>query len=320
MDQELPSLDCYAELGPLVEAGVVPESVVDLSVRRVLRHKFALGLFDHPFVDEEAAPDAFGTEAGRSLARRAAQESIVMLTNDGVLPVEPTTLGSVAVIGPAADDPRLAEGDYHYPAHLEIIYGGADGAGCRSAACGRRRLRARPAPARHRHARSPDCAPRCSAPMPRCTTPWAAVCRATTARASQRPSSWPPAPILPWSVSGGRSGLTPDATVGEARDSTSLDLTGVQLELLEAVHATGTPIIAVVVSGRVHTLAEVEAHSAATLLAWLPGIEGGAALADVLLGEVAPSGRLPVSLPRSVGQLPVHYNHRVGWWAEPVLG
>ena len=111
---------------------------------------------------------------------------------------------------------------------------------------------------------------------------------------------------------GGRSGLLPSATVGEARDATDLGLTGVQLDLLREVAATGTPTIAVVVSGRVHTLAEVEAAASATLLAWLPGIEGGTALADVLLGAVAPSGRLPVSLPRHVGQLPVHYNHRAG--------
>ena len=85
-----------------------------------------------------------------------------------------------------------------------------------------------------------------------------------------------------------------------------------QLELLEATAATGTPTVAVVISGRVHTLAEVEAAAGATLLAWVPGIEGGTAIAEVLLGQVAPSGRLPVSLPRSVGQVPVHYNHRAG--------
>jgi beta-glucosidase len=111
---------------------------------------------------------------------------------------------------------------------------------------------------------------------------------------------------------GGRSGLTPEATVGEARDATDLDLTGVQLELLDAVAATGTPVVSVIVSGRVHTLDVVEERSAATILAWLPGQEAGVAVADVLLGAVAPSGRLPVSLPRAVGQVPVHYNHRAG--------
>ena len=111
---------------------------------------------------------------------------------------------------------------------------------------------------------------------------------------------------------GGSSGLLPSATVGESRDATDLGLTGVQLELLREVAATGTPTIAVVISGRVHTLAEVEETAAATLLAWIPGIEGGAAVADVLFGAVAPSGRLPVSLPRHVGQLPVHYNQRAG--------
>ena len=100
--------------------------------------------------------------------------------------------------------------------------------------------------------------------------------------------------------------------MGEARDATDLGLTGLQPELLRAVAATGTPVVTVVVSGRVHTLGEVEELSSATLLAWVPGQEGGAALADVLLGVTAPSGRLPVSLPRTVGQVPVHYDHRAG--------
>jgi len=86
----------------------------------------------------------------------------------------------------------------------------------------------------------------------------------------------------------------------------------VQEELLRAVRATGTPTVAVIVSGRVHTLGPVEEHSDALLQAWVPGVEGGTALAEVLLGTVAPSGRLPISLPRHVGQVPVHHGHRAG--------
>ncbi len=309
LDQELPALDCYAELPQLIEAGVVPEALVALSVRRVLRHKFELGLFDDPFVDEERAAAAFGTPRGRELARRAAVESIVLLDDeDALLPLDPAALGSVAVIGPAADDPRLAEGDYHYPAHLEIIYGEA----------------------------SADLLPQAGgafAPgphLPDIVTPVAGL-RAALLGSDTQVVHAPGCDItgddrsgfdlavraatdadLAVVCLGGRSGLTPDATVGEARDASDLDLTGVQLDLLRAVTATETPTVAVVVSGRVHTLAEVESLADATLLAWVPGIEGGTALAQVLLGEVAPSGRLPVSLPRSVGQLPVHYNHRAG--------
>ncbi|MCZ7630619.1 MAG: glycoside hydrolase family 3 C-terminal domain-containing protein [Microthrixaceae bacterium] len=110
----------------------------------------------------------------------------------------------------------------------------------------------------------------------------------------------------------GRSGLTPDATVGEARDASSLDLTGRQIELLQRVVATGVPTVAVVCSGRVHTLAEVEQLANATLLAWVPGIESGTAIARIVFGESCPSGRLPISLPASVGQVPVHHAPRAG--------
>lgn len=315
MDQELPSLDCFAELTPLVGAGIVPEAVVDLAVRRVLRHKFALGLFEEPYVDAGVAAAAFGTTAARSLARRAAVESIVLLDDPGgLLPLDTATLGTVAVIGPAADDPRLCEGDYHYPAHLEIIYGekgdAADGAGELLPQAGGA---FQPGPY-----------------LPDIVTPLAGLRAALLGTETQvlhasgcgvtgdDRSGFELATRIAADADvavicvGGRSGLLPSATVGETRDATDLGLTGVQLDLLREVAATGTPAVAVVVSGRVHTLAEVEEVADATMLAWLPGIEAGSALADVLLGAVAPSGRLPVSLPRNVGQLPVHYNHRAG--------
>jgi beta-glucosidase len=111
---------------------------------------------------------------------------------------------------------------------------------------------------------------------------------------------------------GGESGLMPHSTVGEARDATDLGLTGLQQELVERVVATGTPTVVVVIGGRVFALPWIGAHVPAILQAWLPGEEGGNAIADVLLGAANPSGRLPVSLPRSVGQVPVHHGHRAG--------
>src|SRR5690606_9802921 len=246
---------------------------------------------------------AFGSPAGRELARRAATESLVLLTNDGVVPVDGSGLGRVAVVGPTADDPRLLLGDYHYPAHLEATTEGE-----------------------------------LSHLMPEVVTPLEGVRRALegtgceVVHARGCPVVGDDGGELPAAVEaaagadlavvclGGRSGLTAEATVGEMRDAVDLRLTGAQLELLRAVHATGTRTIAVVVSGRVHTLAEVEAHSDAVLLAWVPGQEGGGAVADVLFGRVAPSGRLPVSLPRHVGQLPVHHGPRAGGDRSPVLG
>jgi beta-glucosidase len=312
MDVELPALDCYAELPPLVEAGIVPMQIVDAAVRRVLAQKVSLGLFEDPFVDSDAAPAAFGTADGRALARRAAVESIVLLANDGIVPLDPSALAgrTVAVIGPAADDVRLLQGDYHYPAHLEIIYGGTtDEAGLLPQAGGA----FGPGPF-----------------YPDSTTPLAGVRAAlgsTDARVVHERgcditgddrsgfdaavAAAAGADVVLCCV-GGRSGLVPDATVGEARDAVDLALTGVQEELVAALAATGTPVVTVVVSGRVHTLGRIEELSAATVLAWVPGQEGGGAIADVLFGAEPPSGRLPVSLPRHVGQVPVHYNHRAG--------
>ena len=326
MDQELPALDCYSmeNLGELVQAGVVPIEAVDESVRRVLRHKEQLGLFEQPFVEEEVAPACFGTDLGRGLALRAALESMVLLDNGaGVLPLAADELSKVAVIGPAADDPRLAEGDYHYPAHLEIIYGLGESS---DAAVGADLL----PQAGGAFAPGPF--------LPEIVTPLAglrsalgdsvevvhcvgcgitageldngdAAAEDTRIADAARIASESDVAVV---CLGGRSGLTPDATVGEARDASDLDLTGRQLELLGEVAATGTPTVAVILSGRVHTLAEVEESAGATLLAWVPGIEGGTALARILLGETAPSGRLPISLPRSVGQVPVHHAPRAG--------
>jgi beta-glucosidase len=111
---------------------------------------------------------------------------------------------------------------------------------------------------------------------------------------------------------GGRSGLTLRSTVGEARDATDLGLTGVQQDLVRAVGATGTPTVVVLVSGRVHAIPEIARSVPAVVQAWLPGEEGGAAIADVLLGRAEPGGRLPISMPRHVGQVPVHHDHRSG--------
>jgi beta-glucosidase len=113
-------------------------------------------------------------------------------------------------------------------------------------------------------------------------------------------------------VVAGRSGLLRPATSGEGNDATSLDLTGVQQQLVETIASTGTPLVVVVLSGRVHTLAEVAARANALLQLFPPGEEGGNGLADIVTGKVNPSGRLPVSLPRSVGQVPLHVGVRAG--------
>lgn len=305
LDVELPALDCYAHLVAAVRAGRVPETLVDEAVGRALALKVRLGLFEQPYVDAARAPAVFDAPASRALARRAATESLCLLTNDGVLPLDPLPR-RIAVVGPAADDPRLLQGDYHYPAHLEILYEGAPE--LLPAAGGA----FRPGPYFTPH-----------------VTPLAGLRaaigdRATIAHARGCHVSDPDDAAIDEAVRcareadvalvfvGGRSGLTPPCTVGEARDATDLGLTGAQPALVDGVLATGTPTVVVLVGGRVFAVAEIAARANALLEAWLPGEEGGMALADVLLGRADPGGRLPVSLPRSVGQVPVHYRHRAG--------
>ena len=119
---------------------------------------------------------------------------------------------------------------------------------------------------------------------------------------------------------GGRSGLMPDCTSGEFRDVSDLGLPGVQQQLVEAVVATGTPTVVVVVSGRAHALPWIAEHVPALVYAWVPGEQGGAAIADVLFGVESPSGRLPISLPRSAGHVPVHHDHRAGGGRSQIFG
>jgi beta-glucosidase len=316
LDMELPAIECYGEpLKTEVEAGRVPLKVLDESVRRVLRLKFQLGLFEHPYVDADVANTAFDTAEQRALARRAAAESVILLSNDGVLPLPPT-LKRLAVIGPGADDERLLQGDYHYPAHLEMIYAAPQSKQDMGEFADLNLPQAGGA-----YAPGPFFTPH--------VTPLAGLRAAlgdsveisyargcevlgedwsAIASAVQVARSADVAVV----VVAGRSGLLRSSTVGEGNDATNLDLTGLQQVLVEAIAETGTPVVLVVLSGRVHTLARLAGQANALLQVFPPGEEGGNGLADVLIGKVNPGGRLPVSLPRSVGQVPNSVGTRAG--------
>jgi len=306
LDVELPSTDCYAEplLGALASGLVAPEAV-DEAVRRVLRTKFELGLFEQPYVTPSRAAAASDTPAHRELARKIARKSLVLLANDGTLPLR-AELGSVAVVGPCADASRNLLGDYAYPAHVESLAeigqsGGQDFAipvpegygldGSISFPSVLDALRGRLGD-RVRHARGCDVGGHSRDGFDE------AVALAGEADVAVM-------------VMGDKSGLTNDATSGETRDRASLELPGVQEELVAAVAETGTPVVLVLVAGRPIGSPEIHARCAAVLMAWLPGEEGAAAIAETLLGDVSPGGKLPVSYPRSAGQLPVFYGHKI---------
>ncbi|HYL53592.1 MAG TPA: glycoside hydrolase family 3 N-terminal domain-containing protein [Acidimicrobiia bacterium] len=311
LDMELPQLDCYgAPLKACVDAGTIDVALVDRSVRRVLHLKDQLGLFDDPFVDEAATEGMYGRDSDRALAREAAVKSLVLLRNDGVLPLARDT--RVAVIGPGADDVRLLQGDYSYPAHTEIVQP-RDDAG---------RLVETPG----RFAAGPY--------YPESVTPLAGIravagsvmyargcgIRSTDTSGLREAAAVARDADVAVCVVGGRSGLMPNCTSGEFRDVTDLALPGAQQQLVETVVATGTPTIVVVLSGRPHALGWISERASALLYAWLPGEQGGAAIADILYGIASPSGRLPISLPRSAGQVPVHHDTRAGGGRSMIYG
>jgi beta-glucosidase len=320
LDSELPALSCYgAPLRARIESGLVDEALVDRSVRRVLRLKLALGLFDAPLVDEASAPRAYQTPEARALAREIAAKSIVLVKNEGgVLPLR-AGLHRIAVVGPAADDVRLFQGDYSYPAHAEILYapkgGGVSGIAPHSGAIA--------------FAPGPFFPPAVSllagvraAVTPATEVVYAKGCEITGEDRSGFGAAAQAVRAADVGIVavGGRSGLTPDCTSGEFRDAASLALTGAQQTLVETLAATGTPIVVVLVNGRPLALPWIAEHAPAIVEAWLPGEEGGHAIADVLFGRVNPAGRLPVTVPRAVGQVPLYYNHKSGGGRSQMLG
>ena len=286
LDMELPSYWCYRQLPPLVSSGAVPLEAVDVSCRRVLAQKDELGLFEQPYVDTSAAATVFDTVEDRALARKAASASIVLLTNDGVLPL--ATGARVAVLGPSADDARLLLGDYHFPAHLELQ--------------------------QEERALSPVGSDFSQLP-PQNPTPTPLEALRQRVEIVDAVEQADAAVVFV----GGRSGLTRADTSGEFRDVADLRLAPEQLDLISEVSARGVPVVVVVIGGRAHSLSEVTPLANALVLAWLPGEEGGNALADVLCGDVDAAGRLPVTLLRTVGQVGVHSGAHQGGGRSMIL-
>jgi beta-glucosidase len=312
LDIELPMVDCYgAPLKAEIEAGHLSSEIVDTAVRRVLRLKFQLGLFEEPYVDEAAAPALFQTSEQRTLARKAVAEATILLTNDGVLPLAPT-LKRIAVLGPGADDARLLQGDYHYPAHQEMIYNASQNINSPGLTTPQTQGDYAPGPYFTPHV-TPLAGLRAALgdAVEICYARGCEVLgsdRSGFAEAVQVAQDADVAVV----VVAGKSGLLRPVTVGEGNDATNLDLTGVQPEFVAALGRTGTPLVVVVLSGRVHALADVASQANALLQLFPAGEEGGNGLADALTGKVNPSGRLPISIPRSVGQVPIFAGQRAG--------
>jgi len=319
IDLEVPSLSCYRQLDEALESGRIEMQTIDTAVQRVLRQKFELGLFEAPYVDAKAAESAFDTADHRKLARTIAGKSIVLLKNEGDLLPLSKDIRSIAVVGPCADSARLLQGDYHWPTHAEVMFGRISENGTGEAD--------QAAPAMSRAANREGTAPNLAEMFVPHVTLLEGIRGAVgsgvevvhargcdvvdddTSGIAEAANAASRADVAIVAV-GTRSGLVDGSTSGESSDRTDLRLTAAQRELVEAVVATGTPTAIVLINGGILAIPEIAEAVPAIVEAWLPGEEGGNAIADVLFGDVNPSGRLPVSLPRSVGQMPLFYNHK----------
>jgi len=263
-----------------IRDGSVPVEWLDRAVRRVLRQKFRLGLFERPYVDPEYALKQVDREAHRRLALEAAREGIVLLKNEGNLLPLRKDLKRVAIIGPNANHERNLLGDYVSRTILQDIVTVLEGVK--------------------------------AIVSPSTEVRYVEGCRVvgTTVNQIREAARLAAESDVAIVVVGEQERRAPDGTNGEGRDVASLDLTGLQEELIRAVHATGTPTVVVLVNGRPLSIRWVAEHVPAIVEAWLPGEQGGRAIAEVLFGDVNPSGKLPISFPRHVGQLPVYYNYR----------
>ena len=286
---------CFAKLAESVRSGRVSEKTLDEAVGNVLLCKFRFGLFDHPYVDEDAAAAEVRSPEHIALARKVASESIVLLENNGVLPLRKDL--KIAVIGPNADNMYNQLGDYTAPQERSAVSTVLDGIRNKVGAanvvfakgCAIRDEASADIPAAVRAARSADVS--------------VVVVGGSSARDFRTKYIDTGAAVTDTET-------VSDMEAGEGFDRSTLTLLGKQQELLEAVRAVGKPVAVVYIEGRPLDKNWAKAHSDALLTMWYPGQEGGNALADVLFGDANPAGRLPVSVPRSVGQLPVYYNKK----------
>jgi beta-glucosidase len=296
VDLEMAMTDpAYRRLPEAVARGAVSEEAIDTSVRRILEAKLRLGLFEEPYVDEDRARDVLADPAHREVARVAAERSAVLLRNDGdLLPLDPERLTSVAVLGALADSRRDTLGPWVFDFDLDETVTVLEGLQQR---LGASRVRYAPGtrPAQRVFASMFDMFEGNTPPDPEDFDDEAEL-RAAVDLA--RDSDVAVVVVGEW-----------QQMIGEAASRSSLELPGRQLELLQAVVATGTPVVLLVMNGRPLDLRWAAEQVPAVLDIWYPGSQGGAAVANLLLGDVSPGGKLPFSWPRTVGQVPMIYGH-----------
>lgn len=304
MEVELPTNETFNEaLIAAIENGGLEMELVDRAVARHLTKKFELGLFEHPFVEETNFADLMDGPDKRQAAAEIARQSMVLLSNNGVLPLS-KELKTIAVIGPNADDARCLQSDYSYTAMVELqLYQHPEGSVF---------AKLDPSIMEPHKVKVPSILDSLKKFNPNARFVYAKGADLNSDDVSDVSSAVKvageaDAVIL---VLGERSGLAAECTCGETRDSADLTLAKGQMELAKAMFATGKPVVVVLVNGRPLAIGDLVEKADAILEAWVPGEEGGLAIAETLFGQNNPGAKLCITFPRSVGQIPVFYNHK----------
>jgi beta-glucosidase len=330
LDVELPKAYAYGtRLEDAVRSGALAQDVLDEAVRRVLADKFKAGLFEDPYAAEDPVVLAGVGQEGGALSLRLAQESVTLLKNDGLLPL-PASTGKIAVIGPNGADVMASFAAYTQPAQAEMM---------RNMMTGQVRM----AGVDSMREQPPGSAEQVAARRAALATLDPAQIAAdlgTLSLVEAVREQWPDAEVSftegtgispgdPCDIDaavaaardadvviaaiGGRGGwFGTRITEGEGTDMARIELPAAQVELIRAVAATGTPVVGVVFQGRPYALTEIDDLVGALALVYFPGPHGAKATAGVLAGAAGPSGRLPYSIPRATGQLPLYYSQKHG--------
>lgn len=333
-DTEIPIGAAFAKLPEFVRSGFVSEQCIDESVRRVLRIKFKCGLFENPYCDEDAVVQDMATPEKKALSEKIAAESLVLLKNEGILPLGKGV--KLAVVGPHAESLRYPVSGYTYPAYIEMMLGASRGesVGIGGMADLAEENRKKVVNTSNVFKRMLEIfSPEQRASLDDMNT----ILRKMEARTlrevlSERfdvryeqgcaitgdDRSGFDAAVEAAKASdavvfacGGNCGWV-NVTGGEGIDRSNLDLPGVQEELLETLIATGKPVIVILYGPQVFAVNYAQEHAAAIIQAFMPGQYAGKVIADALDGTVNPGGKMTFSVPRHVGHIPVYYNHRQG--------
>lgn len=275
-------INCYRHLQTLADQGKLSQADIDRAVRRVLTAKFAMGLFEYQFPTKKSFRKNIHTPQQQALARQIAEESVVLLQNNGqLLPLDLRKLKSVALIGPNADQVQFGDYTWSRSNHdgVTLLEAFREKAG--------KDLRIEYAKGCDLHTDSADGISQAVAAARRCDVSIVVVGSASASLARDYTN----------------------ATCGEGYDLSDMSLTGRQQELIEQVQATGKPVIVVLLAGKPFAMPWVKRHVPAILVQWYPGEQGGYALYDILFGKVNPSGKLNYSFPQSTGNMPCYYNH-----------